>query len=205
MGRPYLTNQHGIGRAFGYPGGALPEAVWIIERQPPNPPAPPEMFDPRFVPLYFEQIIPSSQPDAGPIVQFRRDWIGDPWCVLPVTPPELVPFNGTFRYTIQFWPESADPEGDPPRAALIRTRFDVTWVNWASFPWVYRSDWGTLTGLPGRVGWNLPLYSLGFASPPCSIGEWVNGWLGIDVGPVPWDALSEPFTYAESTPHDFTA
>lgn len=182
---------------------ALPEAFWINEFEPLAPPLNTPMFDLREIPLYFWFTDPPIQPNIGPQYWWRRDWEAPEWCFLPTTPPEAVPFRGSFRYSVWPWPAGIPGQSTFPNPEVILHEFFITWDTWAASSWRFGRVFSTLTGTNSYVGWDLLQIALGLASPPCTFGLWNNGWAGMDIGPVPWSALSEPFTYAESEPHIF--
>lgn len=195
MGRPYLPSTHSLTRAFGYPGGAFPEAITCIGFQPPTPPSPPPMFDPTGIILYFAELWEPDAPNSGPFVRYARRWeTGETWCYIPSLGVD-VPGSGLCEYIVRYWSRNFDPDGEPPRAAVIETTLLFHWDFAFSLPWTYRTIWGTLTGLPGRVGWNIPLYAQGVAFPPCTITPWAIGWNGLDMGPATWSQVSDQSFY----------
>lgn len=195
MGRPYLPNTHGIGRAFGYPGGAVPEALECIGFQPPNPPSPNPFWNPVGLVLYFAELIPPPIPGEGPLIRWARRWDAEEvWCFLPPPISEPAPTTGGVEYFIQFAPITDPGPTGFPNGSAIRHFVQIYW-DFPSFGWSYEKFDSTLTGQINRVGWNMPLYGQGFASPPCSISRWAIGFNGMDWGPAPWSSVSEQMEY----------
>lgn len=195
MGRPYLPCTHSLGRALGYPGGAVPEAVTCLLGYPRDPPFAPPMFDPSGIVLYFKEIINTGVPDSGPLLRYARRWdTGETWCYVPSLGID-VPGSGLVEYIIQSWPDNLLPATDPPKPAAIRHYVQWYWDFAAAFPWTYQKYDSTLLGMISRVGWEMPMYSLGFASPPCSVSPWLFGWSSQDWGPATWSQVSEQSFY----------
>ena len=200
MGRDYLPGTHGPQRAFGWPGGAFPEAVRIFEATPLAFPFSPPMFDIEGIDLYFWYGEPQFPPEAGPILFYRRDiYTEQPYC--EIEPPIFINFEGHFVYSVQFWPASLPIDPSPyPNPGYILHRLFLYWDNFLAFPWGWARAYSTLTGWNTPAGWTVFPERVGLASPPCTLGSWLYGWGDIVMTPTEWPDLQEPITYAESDP-----